>query len=306
MQDHRHLPHAGSEYGAVPEPRTDGSRPELIVRGQNTSVFVTIRGDDSIGRSAQESPAQLNFHVVSVRLRRFKAERWHDGRPVHDPASCVGSSAFTYAGVRSTRIVEGPWRTLSVFIPVGFEREIASQIGLMPLDRDRVDRALTYDRAVHRLAQRFVAETSEVRAGNRLQLDALCTELCVHLLRRTADKAADHLAVTGGLTAWQLRHLQEYVDARLTHQITLQELAQQVGLSQFHFARAFKQSIGLSPHQHLLQCRIELAKQLLTATDESIASVASQVGYEDPTQLARLFKSRLSLTPSQYRRVVRR
>ena len=305
MQDDKHLPREGSEYGPVPEPRTDGSAPELTIRGQNTGVFVTIRSDDGIGRRVAESPAQLNFHVAAVRLRRFKAERWHDGRPVHDPAPCVGSSAFTYAGVYSTRVVQGPWRTLSVFVPVQFERDIASQIELAPLNRDRVPRALTYDPAVHRLAHRFVAEISEVRAGTRLQLDALCTELCVHLLRRTSDKATGHLAATGGLTVWQLRRVQEYVEAGLANQITLQDLAQQARLSQFHFARAFKQSIGLSPHQHLLQRRIERAKQLLTDTDESIAAVASQVGYEDPTQLARLFKSRLNLTPSQYRRIVR-
>jgi transcriptional regulator GlxA family with amidase domain len=71
-------------------------------------------------------------------------------------------------------------------------------------------------------------------------------------------------------------------------------------LSQFHFIRAFKHSVGLSPYQYVLSERISVAKEMLSESDLSIADVALAVGFSGATQLNRKRRTnpafRISLT----------
>jgi transcriptional regulator GlxA family with amidase domain len=75
-----------------------------------------------------------------------------------------------------------------------------------------------------------------------------------------------------------------------------------VGLSQFHFIRAFKHSVGISPYQYVLSERISVAKEMLSKRDLSIAGVALAVGFSNASQLNRVFKKVIGVTPTVYRR----
>ncbi|MCK1346358.1 AraC family transcriptional regulator [Bradyrhizobium sp. CW11] len=106
----------------------------------------------------------------------------------------------------------------------------------------------------------------------------------------------------GGLTALQLKRIKEFVDAHISKGIAISELASLVGLSPFHFIRAFKRSVGLSPYQYVLSERIGLAKEMLSRRDLSIADVALAVGFSDASQLNRVFVKLTGITPSVFRR----
>lgn len=106
----------------------------------------------------------------------------------------------------------------------------------------------------------------------------------------------------GGLTALQLKRIKEFVDAHISRGIAISELASLVGLSPFHFIRAFKRSVGLSPYQYVLSERISLAKEMLSRRDLSIADVALAVGFSDASQLNRVFLKLTGITPSGFRR----
>jgi AraC family transcriptional regulator len=108
--------------------------------------------------------------------------------------------------------------------------------------------------------------------------------------------------VRGGLTALQLRRIKEFVDAHISKQIGISELANLVGLSRFYFIRAFKQSVGLSPYQYVLSERISVAKDLLLKRDLSIGAVALLVGFSDASQLNRTFLKLTGITPTVFRR----
>jgi AraC family transcriptional regulator len=73
-------------------------------------------------------------------------------------------------------------------------------------------------------------------------------------------------------------------------------------LSQFHFIRAFKHSVGRSPYQYILSERISVAKEMLSKSDQSIADVALAVGFSDASQLNRVFLKLLGVTPTAFRR----
>ena len=96
----------------------------------------------------------------------------------------------------------------------------------------------------------------------------------------------------GGLAPVVIKRVQEYLQAHLADSVTLAELAQQAGLSEYHFARMFGQSLGCPPHRSLLGLRLKRAKQLL-AGPEPLASIASQCGFSSQAISVIVFARRL-------------
>ena len=122
-------------------------------------------------------------------------------------------------------------------------------------------------------------------------------------IRHAADPQFSQLKpIRGGLTALQLRRIKEFVHADVSKDIGISELASLVGLSQFHFIRAFKHSVGLSPYQYVLSERISVAKEMLSKRDLSIADVALAAGFSNASQLNRVFRKLIGVTPTVYRR----
>ena len=122
-------------------------------------------------------------------------------------------------------------------------------------------------------------------------------------LRHVADlKHSRPRPVRGGLTRRQLRQVKEFIDAHISNEIAISDLAVVAGLSQFHFIRAFKDSVGLSPYQYVLSERVRRARGLLSNFDLSIAEVAFSVGFSDASQLNRVFRKFVGLTPTAFRR----
>ncbi len=85
--------------------------------------------------------------------------------------------------------------------------------------------------------------------------------------------------------------------------LSLSDIAAAVHLSPFHLSRIFKKATGVSPHQYLLQVRVNSARSLLAAGagDRSLAEVAAAVGFADQSHLTRHFKRILGVTPRQLR-----
>ena len=126
----------------------------------------------------------------------------------------------------------------------------------------------------------------------------------VHLaasLRKTADLAQARPRIRGGLPPRALTRVREYIEAHLEETISIEALAGIVGFSKYHFARAFKQSEGLTPHDYLLQCRVRRAQELLANTDLPLSEIALASGFSDQSHFARRFRERLGVTPSSYR-----
>ncbi|WP_211258320.1 AraC family transcriptional regulator [Sphingomonas sanxanigenens] len=111
--------------------------------------------------------------------------------------------------------------------------------------------------------------------------------------------------VKGGLAPWAERRCLELMRTRLSEDIGLDELAAEVRLSPFHFARMFKQSLGLPPRAYLTRLRMEKACELLERTDLPVTHIALEVGYSSNQVLARVFLKHMHLSPSDYRRAVR-
>ena len=149
-----------------------------------------------------------------------------------------------------------------------------------------------------------MALKAELEAGapsGRLFGESLATALAIRLLQRYNAFPQNIRAFTCGLPKSKLRQVTDYIHDNLNQDLPLVELAQMTGLSASRFKCLFKQSTGLSPHQYVIQQRVERAKRLLGTTALTIREVALEVGFADQSHLARLFRRIMGSTPKEYR-----
>lgn len=107
---------------------------------------------------------------------------------------------------------------------------------------------------------------------------------------------------TGGLAGWQIRKVMAHVERRIGRHMLTEELAQIVGLSSGHFCRAFKVSMGETPHAFIIRQRIRRAQRLMLDTGHSLSDIAGACGLTDQSHLTRLFKRLVGTTPLLWRR----
>jgi AraC family transcriptional regulator len=114
--------------------------------------------------------------------------------------------------------------------------------------------------------------------------------------------AMAQMTTTGGeLPAYRLRRVAQYIHDNLQRELRLADLSAVVHMSPYHFARLFKRSTGVPPHQFLLRHRIDEARGLLAAQRVPIAEIARSVGFRTPSHFTTTFRRVTGVTPSAYR-----
>jgi AraC family transcriptional regulator len=145
---------------------------------------------------------------------------------------------------------------------------------------------------------------SELRNGGpagRLYVESLTNVLAVHLLRNYSATQPCVALYDGGLSDRQLLQVTDYINDHLAQDIQLPDLARLLEISQFHFSRLFKQSMGIAPHQYILQQRVERAEQLLKETKLPVMEIAMLCGFSSHSHLGKWIRQHTGMTPKAYR-----
>lgn len=106
------------------------------------------------------------------------------------------------------------------------------------------------------------------------------------------------------LSAHQEQCVRDFIEAHYTDDIGLSDLAEIAGLSRFHFARQFKATFGTTPHQFLMEKRIEAARVMLNRAGLSMAEIAMKSGFRSDSNFSRAFRNQTGVSPSAYRKSV--
>lgn len=96
-----------------------------------------------------------------------------------------------------------------------------------------------------------------------------------------------------------------YLDANYAQNITLDSLAKAAHINKYYLSHSFTTFLGMSPINYLIQKRLEVARELLTSTNHSIAQIASSAGFASQSYFSQIFKKSMGLTPNQYRKTKR-
>lgn len=138
--------------------------------------------------------------------------------------------------------------------------------------------------------------------GGRLYVDALKTQLCVHILRHYANVIFRDYRSYGRLSPAQCRLVVQYVEEHLEQNISLSELAGLTQLSVFAFIRKFQADFQCPPHAYVLGQRVKHAKRLLARPDVPLKVIAASCGFSDQSHMTRVFRRVLNVTPAEFRR----
>lgn len=194
-------------------------------------------------------------------------------------------------------------RYLQITITPRFLKLIATEA--FDFDPDRLELTTEFRTRNSRIEQLAMMLRAELHRGSSrvgtLYVESLANALAIDLLRGYSGTKPHSAIYEGGLGDRKLLQVLEYINEYLEQDIKLADLAKLLEMSRFHFSRLFRQSIGISPHQYLLQQRIERAKQLLKQTDKPIVEIALMCGFNSHSHLSKQFKQLTSLTPKAYR-----
>jgi AraC-like DNA-binding protein len=108
----------------------------------------------------------------------------------------------------------------------------------------------------------------------------------------------------GGLSPCVVRRVREYIDSNIDQRIKVEALSKLANLSVCYFVRAFKQSVGVTPHDYLIRRRVERVMKLLSGTDMPLSEIALVAGFADQSHCARRFRQLVGRSPRDYRRVI--
>jgi AraC family transcriptional regulator len=136
--------------------------------------------------------------------------------------------------------------------------------------------------------------------GERLLTSSLAHEMLSHALLSQVGQR-EGLRLKGGLAPHLRRQLVDYIESRLADPLSLGQLAGQCALSEYHFARMFRESFGLPPHQYLLARRLAHARHLLRTGNQPFGDVAMACGFASASHFNNRFRQAMGATPGEYR-----
>ena len=199
-------------------------------------------------------------------------------------------------------------RNTGNFLALGFDPQFLQLAAHELIDPDRMELMLRIAMDEPFLREVGLALKREAEAGcpgGRCYGETLANALAVHLVAHFSTRPIKPRDVGRGLARYQLNRAVDFINAHLAEDISLESLANAAGLSPFHFARLFKRSTGVSPHQYVLRCRVERARGLLMRSKASIAEVALEVGFCDQSHLAAHFKRVYGVSPKSFLQQIR-
>jgi len=161
------------------------------------------------------------------------------------------------------------------------------------------------DRILAAMASAILPAFEHPDQVSQLFVDHFTSAIVAHVASAFGGMHVGRRPPRGGLAPWQERRAKELLDANLAGDVTLSMLADVCDLSTRHFTRAFRQSIGLSPHQWLLQRRIDRARELLRDRSLSLADAAIACGFANQAHFTKVFTRLAGASPGRWRRAHR-
>ncbi|MEO0410176.1 MAG: helix-turn-helix transcriptional regulator, partial [Cyanobacteria bacterium P01_A01_bin.135] len=222
---------------------------------------------------------------------------WKDGRRFKTHRYETGDLWVNPAGVPFSHRIEGHNQFLLLTLDPQKMAELLPEQPLLTRQFRRQHR--TKDRHLQALMQALLVEAELGGPNGRLYADTLSTAIATHFVNHYGiDGPFDDAALTP-MDRQRLGRVVAYIEASLTTDLSLADLALAAGLSKYHFLRLFKQATGVTPHKYLLSRRVEQAAQLLKQ-GKSISQVAHQFGFADQSHFTRVFKRVKAMTPRQF------
>lgn len=213
-----------------------------------------------------------------------------------------GSVAVIPSGHPFSVTLEAPTDHLAVYLePSLVLRAAESESRSRRPAVEVVERCVSSDPVISGVGMALMAELESEGLSGRLYAESLANVLAVHLLRHYTTAGDSPQKFSGGLPGNKLRQVMSLIAESYESDLSLADLAEVAGMSTFHFAREFKRTTGITPHQYLIKFRVDRAKALLSESEMPLVEVSSRSGFSHQSHFTRLFRRLTGTTPQSYR-----
>ena len=146
-------------------------------------------------------------------------------------------------------------------------------------------------------------QASHLEDGSRSFFnEMICNSIAVRILERYGTGPVPQIHHRGGIPRRQLKMVLEQIESSTGTNVSLTTLAETASMSSFHFSRAFKESMGVSPHRYVLGRKVERAKLLLRNRESAISDISLSLGFIRQNHFSRVFRDLTGITPTEFRR----
>jgi len=253
------------------------------------------------GRAWHEmSPRQNRMAIVLEQIGGRVEPRTKIDQPSRSNWSGPHHIDYAPAGMRVWGYSDNVRRVRGVDFLFDFhslESTLREQVDFQKVETPRLK---FFDERIFQIGSLLASECRGPGQGSDLYGDSLVTALALDFLRLGNDRIPE--TKQGGLAPWQLKRAKEFMEANLSTNIRLCELADLTRLSQSQFGRAFKASTGLAPHRWQMNLRINRAQQLLLDGELTLAQIALVTGFSEQSHLTRVFRRIVGVSPGSWRR----
>jgi AraC family transcriptional regulator len=281
--------------------------PAIVSRAlRKADIAVTeVRCDNPLPEMSG-SLRQEDAYLIGLQLRdRPSSKIWEDGRqaPVCDLRA--GELILSDMKREPRRLLDKPYHTLAFYLPRAALDAIADDANA-PRIRDLVYRpgAGVNDVVISRLGNLLLPALSRPDQANRLFVDHVLLAFGAHIAQTYGGMRPESRPMRGTLAPWQERRAKELLRANLQG-VPLKEVARECGLSVGHFSRAFRRTLGVAPHNWLIEQRIVLSQERLRDDRLSLTDVAAECGFCDQSHFTHHFTRIVGMSPCAWRRAVK-
>jgi AraC family transcriptional regulator len=197
---------------------------------------------------------------------------------------------------------EGPLEAVQYYIPRQALDQFAHEHGAQPVPTLKWDRTRG-DPILSTLSGVLLKAVEQEQAADRLFVDQIGLSLLAHFAQNYGGMRPNSGAsASGGLAPWQERRAKEIMRTRYASQLTIADVAAECRLTPSHFARSFRCSTGVAPHEFLSRIRIDEARRLMLSTKLPLADIALICGFGDQSYFTRVFSRSIGASPGAWRK----
>jgi AraC-like DNA-binding protein len=250
-------------------------------------------------------PQEEAFSVHVPLSVPFFSNLWTAGRRREVPEMRLGDAQLI--DLRDNPIVslDTPFDSLRFYIPQIALDEMANEAGIRRVKGLHAPNFGSRDLVMFGLAQALAGAMEQPGDGTAMFSDCIALAFFAHIVRAYGSVPAGGRNARGGLASWQLQRARDFINANLADDPSISQVANECGLSNSYFARAFKQTMGVPPSRWLTKQRVARAKELLQDPGRELADIAQLCGFVDQSHFTRVFSRSEGYSPGRWRRLYR-
>lgn len=248
-------------------------------------------------------PPPVGEHLIVVQLAHHSKLELHLSGEHYSETTGPGSISLMGASQENSWVWDRPIDELQLLLKPALLEEMANELFGKPVQlRNGVG---LQDPWIYQLSLRLMADVESMEGTTRLFGDIMAQNLALQLLRTHSTEHRNENHAKRAMTRAKLRQTLDFIEARLSTDISVDDIARELGMSSFHFSHCFKSDMGVSPYQYVLKMRLERAASLLRSTVLPIIQIANDLGFPSQSHFTTTFKKGFGATPSSYRQQFR-